>query len=98
MSDFDVTLEETGSKGRYVYRADDTGDEAEITFSRISPTRIIVDHTGVPDSMRGQGVGARLAAHVVADARTKGEKIIPLCPFFKAQAERHPDWTDVVEL
>ena len=98
MSDLEVTLEETGNKGRYVYRADDSGEEAEITFSRVSPTRIIVDHTGVPDSMRGQGVGAKLAAFVVADARAKGERIIPLCPFFKAQAQRHPEWSDVVEL
>ena len=98
MSDLEVTLEETGNKGRYAYRADDTGEEAEITFSRVSPTRIIVDHTGVPDSMRGQGVGAKLAAFVVADARAKGERIIPLCPFFKAQAQRHPEWSDVVEL
>ncbi len=98
MSDLEVTLEETGNKGRYVYRADDSGKEAEITFSRVSPTRIIVDHTGVPDSMRGQGVGAKLAAFVVADARAKGERIIPLCPFFKAQAQRHPEWSDVVEL
>ena len=98
MSGFPVTLEEDSSKGRYIHRSGAAGDAAEITFSRVSPTRIIVDHTGVPESMRGQGVGARLAAHVVADARSKGERIIPLCPFFKAQAQRHDDWADVVEL
>lgn len=97
MEDFPVELEESGSKGRYVYRPADGSEVAEITFSRVSPTRIIVDHTGVPESMRGQGVGARLAAQVVADARAKGEKIIALCPFFKAQAQRHADWQDVVE-
>ena len=98
MSDLEVTLEETGNKGRYAYRADDTGEEAEITFSRVSPTRIIVDHTGVPDSMRGQGVGKALAQHVVEDARAKGTAIIPLCPFFKSLAQRNDDWLDVVEL
>lgn len=97
MDEFPVDLEESGSKGRYVYRSARGGEAAEITFSRVNPTLIIVDHTGVPDSMRGQGVGARLAAHVVTDARAKGEKIIALCPFFKAQAQRHADWQDVVE-
>ena len=97
MPEIEVKIEEGASKGRYVYRADN-GDEAEITFSRVNPTKIIVDHTGVPDSMRGQGIGAKLAAHVVEDARAKGERIIPLCPFFKAQAQRHPEWHDVVEL
>ena len=97
MADLQVELEETDSKGRYAYRAAD-GAEAEITFSRVSPTRIIVDHTGVPESMRGQGIGEAMAAHVVEDAREKGIAIIPLCPFFKAMAQRHGDWQDVVEL
>ena len=97
MADLQVEFEETDSKGRYVYRAPE-GEEAEITFSRVSPTRIIVDHTGVPESMRGQGIGEALAAHVVEDARGKGIAIIPLCPFFKAMAQRHEDWQDVVEL
>jgi hypothetical protein len=33
-----------------------------MTFSRTSPTLIIIDHTGVPDSVRGKGVGQALAA------------------------------------
>nr|WP_247711252.1 GNAT family N-acetyltransferase [Qipengyuania vesicularis] len=90
-------MEEGDSKGRYVYRAPD-GAEAEITFSRVSTTGIIVDHTGVPESMRGQGIGQQLAAHLVKDAREKGIAIIPLCPFFKALAQRNEDWQDVVEL
>ena len=28
-----------------------------------------------------------------AQARADGVRIIPLCPFFKAQAQRHPEWT-----
>ena len=98
MADLRIELEESGSKGRYVYRPESGGDAAEITFSRVSETRIIVDHTGVPESMRGQGIGQKLAAHVVEDARSKGIAIIPLCPFFKAMAQRHEDWQDVVEL
>ncbi|QZD87010.1 GNAT family N-acetyltransferase [Qipengyuania psychrotolerans] len=98
MSDLSIQFEETGSKGRYFTPRGVNGEQAEITFSRVSPQRIIVDHTGVPDSMRGQGVGVKLAEYVVADARSKGEKIIPLCPFFKAQAQRHEEWLDVVEL
>ena len=97
MPEIEVKIEEGASKGRYVYRADN-GDEAEITFSRVNPTKIIVDHTGVPDSMRGQGIGQALAQFVVEDSRAKGISIIPLCPFFKALAQRHEEWRDVVEL
>lgn len=97
MTDIEITLEETGSKGRYVARVAGQAEPAELTFSRAGATRLIVDHTGVPDSLRGHGVGAALAARVVEDARAQGLKIMPLCPFFKAQALRHPEWRDVVE-
>ncbi|OLF77852.1 acetyltransferase [Maricaulis sp. W15] len=89
--------EESGSKGRYVAHVEGQADSGEMTYSRLSANRIIVDHTGVPDSLRGMGVGSALAHHIVAEARAKGFTIVPLCPFLKAQADRHPDWADVIE-
>ena len=95
--DITITHEESGSKGRYVAHVGGHADTGEMTYSRLSPTRIIVDHTGVPDSLKGMGVGSALARHVVAEARAKGFTIVPLCPFLKAQADRNPDWSDVIE-
>ncbi len=97
MSDITITHEPSDSKGRYVAHLLGHDEPAELTYSRTSSTLIIVDHTGVPDTLRGKGIGAALAAHVVAEARAGGFKIIPLCPFFKAQAARHSDWSDVVQ-
>jgi uncharacterized protein len=91
----EIALEDSGSKGRYVYRAD--GAEAEMTFSKAGEHMIIIDHTDVPDEFRGQGVGARLVARAVEDARTAGKKIIPLCPFANAQFRRHKEWADVLK-
>ncbi len=96
MPDLDITLEETGSKGRYVTRPDPNGPEAEMTFSRASERLIIIDHTGVPDEYRGQEIGLALVARAVKDAREKGHKILPLCPFAAAQFRRHPEWADVL--
>lgn len=89
-----ITIEDNGSKGRYVYRAD--GHEAEMTFSRVGTSQIIIDHTGVPDAFRGQGVGVALVTRAVEDARASGIKIRPLCPFAAAQFRRHPEWHDVL--
>lgn len=89
-----IMREDRPSGGRYVATIE--GHEAEITFSRASPKLVIVDHTGVPDALRGRGVGQALALHAIEDARAGGWKIMPLCPFFKAQVERHPDWRDVI--
>ncbi|MCF3638363.1 GNAT family N-acetyltransferase [Rhizobium sp. TRM95111] len=91
-----ITSVETRSHGRYTATVD--GYEAEMTYSRTSPRLIIIDHTGVPDALRGRGVGQALAAHAIEAARKGGWKIMPLCPFFRAQAMRHKDWADVVNL
>ena len=91
----EIRHEETGSKGRYVIAGPD-GAEAEMTYSRLGETRIIIDHTGVPDAFRGQGVGVRLVARAVEDARAAGRTIIPLCPFAASQFRRHPEWADVL--
>jgi hypothetical protein len=92
----EISNEETGSGGRYVATVE--GHEAEMTYSRTSPKLVIVDHTAVPDALRGKGVGQALALHAVEEARRGAWKIFPLCPFFKAQAQRHPEWHDVVNL
>jgi len=90
----EIIREDNKSGGRYVVTVD--GHEAEITFSRTSATLIIVDHTGVPDALRGRGVGQALAQKVIEDARENGWRIIALCPFFKAQVQRHPEWADAI--
>lgn len=91
-----INLEEQGSKGRYVVKGPD-GAEAEMTFSKVGESQTIIDHTGVPDVFRGQGVGAMLVARAVEDARAAGKKIIPLCPFAAAQFRRHAEWADVLK-
>lgn len=91
-----ITLEDGDTKGRYVFTGED-GTQAEMTFSHVGKTQIIIDHTEVPDAFRGQGVGVRLVERAVEDARQSGLKIIPLCPFANAQFRRHPEWADVLK-
>lgn len=91
-----IEFEDNGSKGRYVLRAP-TGEEAEMTFTRIGEHQIIIDHTEVPEAFRGQGAGVRLVTRAVEEARAAGKKIIPLCPFAAAQFRKHPEWADVLK-
>ncbi|WP_028034746.1 GNAT family N-acetyltransferase [Chelativorans sp. J32] len=94
MSDLQIELQETGSKGRYVHAVD--GEEAVMTFVRIGDKQVIIDHTEVPAHFRGQGVGEALVRRAVEDARNGGWKIRPLCPFAAAQFRRHSEWADVL--
>lgn len=91
----EITRAHGDTKGRYSLIQD--GAEAELTYSIVSPTKIIADHTGVPDTLRGTGVGLQLVERLVADARAEGVKIIALCPFVKAQSRKHPEWADVFD-
>jgi len=89
-----IEREEGTTKGRYVVRLD--GVEAEMTYSRAGDTLIVIDHTGVPDALRGRGVGDALVLRAVDDARAQGRRIVPLCPFAKSRFDRHPEWRDVL--
>lgn len=94
MSDLDVKREDGPTGGRYFVTID--GHTAEMTYSKAGATRLIIDHTGVPDALRGKGAGQAMVQRAVEDARAAGVKIIPLCPFAKAQIEKHPEWQDVL--
>lgn len=91
-----IIFEDQGKRARYVLKRD--GAEAEVTVSKVSDQLWIVDHTGVPSQWSGQGVGKLLAQHVVEDARKAGRTLRATCPFFLAQAARHPDWRDAVKM
>ena len=96
MSDnIEITLEENDAKGRYVAVVD--GHGAEMTYSRAGPATIIIDHTDVPNALRGRGVGLAMVRRAVVDARVQGRTIFSLCPFAKAQFASHPEWRDVLK-
>ena len=90
----DVQRQDQPTRGRWTLVVD--GHEAQMTYSRASPALIIIDHTEVPDALRGRGIGQVLVERAVLDARREGFRIMPLCPFAKAQFERHAAWRDVL--
>ena len=92
-----IARSESGSKGRYEARVEGHEGQGELTFSRMSPVKIIADHTAVDDSLRGLGVGKALVERLISDARNDGFTIVPLCPFVLAQYRKHPEWSDVMD-
>jgi hypothetical protein len=97
MNELTITREDGPSKGRYVAKVAGVDAEAELTWSRANPHLIIADHTEVPDTLRGRGLGMALAARLVEDARAQSVKIIPLCPYVNAERRKHPEWDDVFQ-
>lgn len=78
------------------YRVTVDGHMAEMTFSRASDQLIIIDHTDVPEALRGKRVGNILLERAIADMRARGGKIFPLCPFAASQFRRHAEYRDVL--
>jgi predicted GNAT family acetyltransferase len=91
-----ITHSESKSRGRYDARIEGREGSGELTYSRLSPTKIIADHTGVDDSLRGTGVARALVERLVDDARRDGTRIVPQCSYVRAQFQRNPDWSDVM--
>ncbi|MEM9431587.1 MAG: GNAT family N-acetyltransferase [Pseudomonadota bacterium] len=98
MSDVTITWAESDTKGRYGAIVEGAEAEAELTISKVSPTLIIADHTFVPEALRGRGLADALAARLIADARARGQRIVPLCPFVRAYAEKRREaLSDVIQ-
>lgn len=69
---------------------------AEMTYSRTNASLIIIDHTEVDSSLSGQGCGRKLLGALVTWVRSAGIKVVPLCPFAKAQFEKDNSIRDVL--
>ncbi len=98
MTEVTITRTDTETKARYVATIEGIEGEGELTLSKVSDTLIIADHTGVPDTMRGMGVAGALAERLFGDARTAGQRIVPLCPFVRGYAQKRKEETsDVIQ-
>jgi predicted GNAT family acetyltransferase len=82
--------------GRYVATVDGIDAEAELTFTYRGPRLVSADHTEAAEALKGTGAAAALAQYLVLDARANDFKIVPLCPYVRAQYLKHPDWQDVM--
>ena len=69
---------------------------AEMQYTWAGEDKFIIDHTTVDESLRGQNVGRQLLDRLVAFAREKQVKVIPLCPFAKSVFDKDPSIRDVL--
>jgi predicted GNAT family acetyltransferase len=70
---------------------------AEMTYTRPSPGRAVIEHTTVSDRLGGRGVGKRLVLAGVEWARATGTKLTPQCSYARAVLQRDPSLADVLD-
>ena len=92
----EIRRKDNGRKGVFFIEKD--GNRvAEMTYTMAGKTRMIIDHTGVDDLVRGTGAGKRLVKAGVQYARENSLKVLPLCPFAKAIIGRTTELQDVLK-
>ena len=90
-----INNRQTGKQGAFYIGK---GDEqlAEMTYTMSDDSVMIIDHTEVHESLRGQHVGNDRVAHAVEFAREKKIKIVPQCSFARSVFEKQKELADVL--
>lgn len=81
--------------GSFIY-APEGKKMAEMVYVKAGDKTIIIDHTDVDPVLKGQGIGKKLQAELVAFVRAGQIKVIPLCPFARATFAKMKEWQDVL--
>ncbi|WP_425982289.1 GNAT family N-acetyltransferase [Brevundimonas sp. TWP1-2-1b1] len=89
----DPEIHDNAALKRYELPVD--GEVAIVTYN-LSPPNLMITETLVPERLEGQGIASRLAKHVLADARARDLLILPVCPFFSAYLQKHPEHAEAV--
>ena len=90
-----IEHEQNEHKGRFVIY-EDAVFAGEMTYTWAGTGKFIIDHTGIEESFNGKGFGKKLLEQAVAFARKQEVKILPLCPFAKAQFDKNKNLRDVL--
>ena len=89
----DPDIQNNAEAKRYELPVD--GEVAVVTYN-LSPPNLMITETLVPQQLEGQGIASRVAKHVLADAKARDLLILPVCPFFSAYLQKHPEHAAVV--
>jgi predicted GNAT family acetyltransferase len=89
-----VAVTDVPAASRYEARVDDR--LVGFVDYRLARDTITFIHTEVLPGAEGGGVGSRLARTVLDDARARGLRVRPVCPFIAAYIRRHPAYDDLV--
>ena len=87
MSDVSRVVDDQG-KSKFEIVID--GAVAELVYRRRAD-RLVLVHTGVPESLAGRGIGGLLVQAAVDWAAKDRLTVVPFCPFARDWLERHPD-------
>ena len=90
----DVTVRDDPDERRYELLLD--GARVGELVYRADGETLSLLHKEVDRSLEGRGLGSALVGRALDDIRSRGLRIVPLCPFVGDYIERHPEYADLV--
>ena len=74
----------------------DADDVTAVANYRLAGNVMTITHTEVPPHARNRGIASRLIEGMLVEARMRGLKIVPLCPFVGVYISKHPEDKDLL--
>ena len=84
----DITVEHDAGRRRFFVAL--PGGEAVLVYDELSEDVLDLQHTEVPPSARGTGVGDALVRAALAFARERGLHVVATCPYVRRWLVTHP--------
>jgi uncharacterized protein len=69
---------------------------AYLAYEPLGEGVVDLQHTIVPDSAQGRGVGSQLVEGAFSQLREQGVRVVPTCPFVAEWLGEHPEQRDIV--
>ncbi len=63
---------------------------------RLHGDRLVIPHVEAPVALRGTGAAGRLMTGLLDQARARGLKVVPVCPYAAAFIRRHAEYQDLL--
>ena len=73
------------------YTGSVAGEVAALAAFMTADRLVVFTHTETDPAFEGQGVASQLVAWALDDVRSRGLKVLPLCPFVKGYIGKHAD-------
>lgn len=84
-------------KAGRIWLENQNGEEiAFVAFPDKTAHTVEITSTVVDDSLRGQGVAAKLLEALTQELRSKGQKAIPTCSYAQKWFSQHPEQADLL--
>ncbi|MFL6023177.1 MAG: GNAT family N-acetyltransferase [Marmoricola sp.] len=91
----DILISNNTELSRYEAHLD--GALAGFAEYHLRGSSIVFTHTEVDPAFEGHGIGGAIVRQSLDQIRAAGVyDVVPLCPFYKAWLEKHPDYQDLI--